>query len=263
MTETFIALLFAHVLADFVLQTNWMATNKRNPVALVAHIAIVLLTAIAAIGHLHPALLALAGAHLVIDAGKAWLPWRNLWTFALDQALHAATLVAITLWVPDLWSLGLWAQGLGPAPVTEAGWTAGLWGDDPLLPLLPSIMPTAMAGLTGLILATFTGGYVISLYMEPWANASPKGLPGGGRAIGMLERGLIFLLVMTGMPEGIGFLIAAKSVLRFGSVSDDRKVSEYVIIGTLASFLWAITLSFATLWALGALTPLGIPDLTP
>jgi hypothetical protein len=101
------------------------------------------------------------------------------------------------------------------------------------------------------------------MYMEPWAGHSPRGLPDGGRAIGQLERGLIFLLVFTGMPEGIGFLIAAKSVLRFGSVSDDRKVSEYVIIGTLASFGWAILASFATVWALHYLTPLGIPDLTP
>lgn len=261
MTETFIALLFAHCLADFVLQTNWMAANKRNPLALSAHIAIVLVTAIAAVGHLHPALLALAAAHLVLDAGKAWLPWRGLWPFVLDQALHLVSLIAVTLWVPDLWAQGLWAV----APVAEEGWTASLWPGDSSQPLLPAIL----LALTGLILTTRTGGFVIGLYMEPWANNSPKGLPGGGRAIGMLERGLIFLLVMTGMPEAIGFLIAAKSVLRFGSLnskqggSDDRKVSEYVIIGTLASFGWAITMSFGVLWALQYLTPLGIPDLTP
>ena len=57
MIDTLIALAFAHVLADFVLQTNWMATNKRDPVALVAHIGIVLVTAIACTGALHPALL--------------------------------------------------------------------------------------------------------------------------------------------------------------------------------------------------------------
>jgi hypothetical protein len=256
MTETFIALLFAHTLADFVFQTNWMAANKRNPVALVAHIAVVLVTAIAAVGTLHPALFALAGVHLVLDAGKAWLPWRGIWPFLLDQVLHVATIIAVVLWVPDLWMLGQWAAI--PAPV-EAGWASSLWPGDPEA---PPILPSIMLLLTGMILTVRAGGFAIGVYMEPWSGHSPKGLPDGGRAIGQLERGLIFLLVLTGMPEGIGFLIAAKSVLRFGSVSDDRKVSEYVIIGTLASFGWAILTSFATVWALQYMPPLGIFDLT-
>ena len=98
--------------------------------------------------------------------------------------------------------------------------------------------------------------------MEPWSDASPHGLPNGGRAIGHLERGLIFLLILSDLAAGIGFLIAAKSVLRFGSVGDDRALSEYVIIGTLASFGWAIVTSTGTVALLSFLTPLGIPDLS-
>ena len=48
MPETLAALLFAHTLADFVFQTNWMVVNKRNPLALGLHAAIVYATAIAA-----------------------------------------------------------------------------------------------------------------------------------------------------------------------------------------------------------------------
>jgi hypothetical protein len=254
MIDTLIALTFAHVLADFVLQTRWMVVNKRNPVALVAHIGVVLVTAIACIGTLHPALFALAAAHMALDAAKTWGPWKGLGAFLADQALHAVTLYLVALWVPDLWAQGLW----GTVP-EEGGWMASLWPGDGATPILPAVF----AALTGLILTTRAGGFAIGLYMEPWAAASPAGLPNGGRAIGNLERGLIFLLVMAGMPEGIGFLIAAKSVLRFGSVGDDRAVSEYVIIGTLASFAWAITASFATVWALHYLSPLGILDLSP
>jgi Protein of unknown function (DUF3307) len=251
MTNTLIALSFAHVLADFVFQTNWMAANKRDPVRLIAHIAVVLLTAIAAMGLLHPALFALAAAHLVLDAGKAWLPWKGLVPFLLDQALHGATIIAVALWVPDLWAMGLWG-----AP-TDEGW--GLWGDDPATNLLPCMMLLA----TGLIVATRAGGFAIGLYMAQWAGTLPMGLKNGGRAIGMLERGLIFLLVIVGLPEGIGFLIAAKSVLRFGAVGDDRAFSEYVIIGTLASFAWAIAASFLTVMALQYINPIGIPDISP
>ncbi len=261
MTNTLIALVLAHALADFVFQTNWMAANKRNPVALAAHISIVLATAIVATGTLHPVLFALAAAHLVLDAGKAWSSWRGLWPFVVDQVLHVATLVAVAWWVPELWASGLWAGDI--VPVTDDGILGtGIWAEDGAAKALP-VLPSGMVLLTGLILATRAGGFAIGLLMAPWAASSPQGLTGGGRTIGLLERGLIFTLVMTGMPEGIGFLIAAKSVLRFGSVGDDRAVSEYVIIGTLASFAWAIIVSFATVWALQHLTPLGIPDLSP
>ena len=181
----------------------------------------------------------------------ARLPWRGLWTFLTDQALHVASIIAVAIWVPDLWALGLWGM-----PV-EAGWA--LWASD-----APSILPTAMVLATGLIVATRAGGFAIGLFMAQWTNALPaEGLRNGGRAIGLLERGLIFLLVIVGLPEGIGFLIAAKSVLRFGAVGDDRAFSEYVIIGTLASFAWAIAASFLTVMTLHYISPIGIPDISP
>jgi hypothetical protein len=42
-------------------------------------------------------------------------------------------------------------------------------------------------------------------------------------------------------------LIAAKSILRFGEIKDNenRKQAEYIIIGTFASFLYAIVVSLA------------------
>ena len=70
-------------------------------------------------------------------------------------------------------------------------------------------------------------------------------------------------LILTGQAAGIGFLIAAKSVLRFSDTKDDRKISEYVIIGTLASVAWAIFAAGLTQIQLNGLPPLGIPDLTP
>lgn len=44
-------------------------------------------------------------------------------------------------------------------------------------------------------------------------------------------------------------LLAAKSVFRFGELSkpQDIKTTEYVLIGTLASFTVAILVGFATL----------------
>ena len=237
MYETLAALLLAHTLADFVLQTNAMAATKAKPATMAAHGAIVLATALAATGTLSPWLLALTVAHLAIDLTKTRSHQRGIRPFLADQAAHGVTLAALALYLPGLWSTGFWASH----------------------PLIPGLMTLT----AGAILATRAGGFAIGLLMEPWTSHAPPGLPGGGRIIGTLERGLIFLLILTGQAQSIGFLIAAKSVLRFGSVSTEKEVSEYVIIGTLASFSWAIVVAFGTLMLLNALPPLGIPDLLP
>lgn len=59
-----------------------------------------------------------------------------------------------------------------------------------------------------------------------------------GRVIGELERALLLLLVLDGSFAAAGFLVAAKGFLRVRD-SDDRAFAEYVIVGTLASFLFA------------------------
>jgi hypothetical protein len=49
---------------------------------------------------------------------------------------------------------------------------------------------------------------------------------------------LVFAFVVSNNWEAVGFLLAAKSVFRFGDLkeSKDRKLTEYVLIGTLLSF---------------------------
>lgn len=271
MTETFIALLFAHTLADFVFQTNWMAVNKRNPLVLGLHLAIVYITVIAATGSANLALLALAFIHIAIDVGKliltaTWKSSKGLAPFLIDQALHATSLAAFTFFLPDLWSQGLWTPGAVVTGDDSGILGTGLWSSETPLPV--SHLPALMVLLTGFILATRAGGFAVGLLMEPFSPHLGKGdagksLPGAGRVIGHLERGLIFALVMFGQAQGVGLLIAAKSILRFGAVKDDRRLSEYVIIGTLASFGWALVAAYATIAGLTVLPPLGISPATP
>ncbi|MBA3073294.1 MAG: hypothetical protein FP831_06845 [Anaerolineae bacterium] len=80
-----------------------------------------------------------------------------------------------------------------------------------------------------------------------------EGLKEGGKMIGWLERLLIFVFVLTGQYAGVGFLIAAKSVFRFGELkeSENRKEAEYIIIGTFISFLFALAVSILARLALG------------
>jgi Protein of unknown function (DUF3307) len=271
MTETFIALLFAHTLADFLFQTNWMVENKRSPLVLGLHTLIVYLTAVAATGSVHPLLVALALIHIGIDVGKLilsaiWKASKGFAPFMIDQGLHVLSLVTLTLWLPDLWAQGLWAPGAIVTGEDGGILGTGLWSEETPLPV--SHLPALMVLLTGLLLSTRAGGFAVGLLMEPFAphlgrGDAGKSLPGAGRVIGHLERGLIFALVLFGQAQGVGLLIAAKSILRFGAVKDDRRLSEYVIIGTLASFGWALIVAFATLSGLALLPPLGIPSATP
>lgn len=247
MAETLALLILAHVLADFVLQPDRMAQAKAGGHFgwMIAHVCCVgLLSALMLGVQSASALAVVAGltvAHLGIDAAKVAVGARTsgIAAFVADQAAHMATLLLVaTLW-PELWAQGLWAAHA------------------------PSWLPAAPTVLAGFILATRAGGFALGLLMRPWGDVGLDGLPGGGRIIGMLERGIIFLLILAGEPGGIGFLIAAKSVLRFGAVREEARLSEYVIIGTLASFGWAILMAIGTVMLLSALPPLGIPDLSP
>ncbi|MCG6884733.1 MAG: DUF3307 domain-containing protein, partial [Silicimonas sp.] len=174
-----------------------------------------------------------------IDIVKTFALPARLWSFLADQAAHLATILAVGLYAPTLYASGLWA---------DLDW-----------------LPPAMAATAGFIIATLAGGHAVAFLVKPWAedNLLPEGLPNGGRLIGLLERGIIFLLILVGQPAGIGFLIAAKSVLRFETTSKDTRAGEYVIIGTLASFGWAMAAGWATLGLLSLLRPLGFLPLNP
>ncbi|WGH78237.1 DUF3307 domain-containing protein [Jannaschia ovalis] len=210
---TLTALLLAHLLADHVFQTGWMVANKTRPHVFALHIAVVFALTALALGGAWEAAGLLAAAHAAIDLAKLALPDR-LWSYLADQALHLATLVAAALLLPGT----------------------------PALPL--AWLPSALIA-TGFLLATLPAAPAIRLLMAPYGAGAPTGtLPGAGRLIGLLERSLILLLVIIGQPAGIGFLIAAKSVLRFEAASEARK-AEYVIIGTLASFGWALAVAVA------------------
>jgi hypothetical protein len=65
-----------------------------------------------------------------------------------------------------------------------------------------------------------------------------------------LHYSIYFHLIFIDQPAGIGFLVAAKSILRFEEAKEQR-LAEYVLIGSLLSFSIAITLSAVTKWAMG------------
>ncbi len=77
------------------------------------------------------------------------------------------------------------------------------------------------------------------MVMQRWSEQLEETgtLASAGARIGVLERLLVLTLVLLDQLTAVGFLLAAKSVLRFGDLRDspDRKLTEYVLLGTLLS----------------------------
>ncbi|QTE23206.1 DUF3307 domain-containing protein [Polaribacter cellanae] len=100
--------------------------------------------------------------------------------------------------------------------------------------------------LIGILLITNVSSIIIKVFITQWNPENKKenddSLAKAGRYIGILERLFVFVFVITNHWEAIGFLLAAKSVFRFGDLtsSKDRKLTEYILIGTLLSFGLAI-----------------------
>lgn len=260
MTETFVALLLAHVLADFIFQTKWMVENKRNPLVLALHGGIVVITTIATTGQWAAWPIYVLGlAHVIIDAIKTYSNRDGLVGFLADQVAHLITLILTAAYVPTLWTTGPWVD----------------------LPVIGTGLPALMTLIAGAVLSIHAGSFAIAKLMAqhdlpaPEPSEAPNGaqddqqasdatgLPGGGATIGTLERTLIFLLVLAGEMGAIGLLVAAKSILRFGTIANDRRATEYVIIGTLFSFGWALCFAWGTQILLSHVPPLEITPIHP
>jgi Protein of unknown function (DUF3307) len=235
MGETFLALLAAHLVADFPLQPRWMVRRKRNLAVLGLHAALVGGIAGLALGG-WPAelLLILVATHALMDAIKVYALPDSLGSFALDQTVHLLVIGCLASAFPLTLAQGGWAR-LPRDP--QAYYLAGL------------------CLLGGTIASLQVGAIVIRKATAPFTRQigeDIRGLDNGGTYIGLLERALVMILILMGQPAGVGFLITAKSILRFGDVkeSKQRKLTEYIIIGTFMSFGWGLLFALLTQWGI-------------
>lgn len=235
MTDTLLVLLAAHLIADFPFQTGWLLQRKRKPVILLLHVVIVAVVTAGLLGGTPWVLLAtLTATHLVMDAIKVYFLKDTLKAFLGDQLFHLAVIAGLGITYPDAFASGVWAR----------------------LPTdLLATFHAALCLTAGVILSLQTGAIIIKKATKPFVEqigSDIEGLRHGGTYIGYLERALVMLLVLISQPAGVGFLITAKSILRFGDVkeSHQRKLTEYVIIGTFMSFGWGLLIATITQVAL-------------
>jgi hypothetical protein len=218
-------LLLAHFIGDFFLQPkHWVKEKEKKKLKslkLYFHIAIhiALLFIILWDLSLWPIILIIGGLHLIIDALKLIVQTKKtkrLWFF-IDQALHIIVIIA-TYYIYTQKTLDF------KTVFTEQN----------------LILITCLVFLTrpvSIIMKTIFTKWNISKLTE-----NNESLKDAGEYIGILERLLVFIFIIVNHWEAVGFLITAKSVFRFGDLKESkhRKLTEYILIGTLISFGIAI-----------------------
>lgn len=321
-TLTLAWLVLAHLVADFLLQTESLVADKfaGRWRALLIHgaaVALCLLPVAAAFELRGAALLAtVAASHVLIDRwkvratrhaeaealaaahrrheatapttglGPAWTPVPGA-LFVLDQLAHlAVTVVAWALLVAtvapgaafvaavdrvlgtldramvhDAALVGVVLAALAIVNVRAGAlFVATLvrprqaisGADDVGEPTRPTATPRSWRVRVGNVVAT---AEPLPIDAPPGAattradRTSPARI---GATIGVLERLLIVIFVLSGSTAAIGFVVAAKTLARFRQL-DDRDFAEYYLLGTLASVAVAIASGLVAQAALSTL----------
>lgn len=222
----FTKLILAHLLGDFLLQPNsWVAHKETKKVAspyLYFHVLIHFVLCMLFLWDLKLWWMAaiVAVSHFIIDAAKLQSQKpanKKRWFFA-DQLMHIAVIAILA--------------GIS----REIDWQ---WIKD----------ENTLRFLGGLLFVTTPAAITVKMLISSWTpvpqvenNFQTESLANAGKYIGMLERLLVFIFIYVNHWEGVGFMIAAKSIFRFSDLAQakQRKLTEYVLIGTLLSFGLAI-----------------------
>lgn len=222
----FIQLILAHLFGDFILQPNsWVAEKESKKLKsryLYFHVLIHTILSFIFLWNTELWWVAvLVGfSHFIIDAAKLSFQTaksKKSWFF-IDQALHIAVIAGISFYFNEF--------------------NFEFLKDKEILKIL-------MAAL----FLTTPASIFIKILLSSWTpvpetqnNIQTESLSSAGKYIGILERLLVFTFIVVNHWEGVGFMVAAKSVFRFSDLAQakQRKLTEYVLIGTLLSFGMAV-----------------------
>lgn len=225
-------LLSAHLLADFFLQSDKLCkakneSGKKGAIAQLTHALIHALSAYILLADWKNWIIPLVifVSHLIIDVLKSRLHGKGTVAFLCDQSVHILVIVILWWWI--------YADN-----TLACGWFASLVSSKQL-----------WATIVAYLIITKPASVLISKFIRNWTpsnNMQGQGMPRAGEWIGYIERVLILTFVITGNIEAVGFLLAAKSVFRFGDLNKAKeiKITEYVLLGTLASFTIALIVAF-------------------
>lgn len=220
-------LILAHIVGDFVVQPDKWVQDKeqrkqRSPY-LYWHLLIHAL-ALGVVLQFAPAywgaIATIVGSHFFIDLTKLHLRKKldSRTLFILDQLAHLSVIALVVYWYESYkFSVEIFYE------------------------------PKIVLLLTALLSVSIVSAIIMKVIMTQWSfeeDGQDDSLKNAGKYIGILERLFVFGFIILNQWQAIGFLLAAKSVFRFGDLSraKDRKLTEYILIGTLISFGLAVAI---------------------
>ncbi|RNA62398.1 DUF3307 domain-containing protein [Chryseobacterium nematophagum] len=218
----FTQLILAHLLGDFILQPNsWVSQKEKNKLRsqyLYFHVLIHTALSFIFLWKLELWWISffVGITHFIIDASK--LTFQNIKTkrkwFFIDQLLHIVVIAGISYYYKEF--------------------DFSFLNNRDFIKMLVAI-----------VFLTIPTSIIIKLLLSSWIpvpetqnTVQTESLTNAGKYIGILERLLVFTFIIVNHWEGVGFMVAAKSVFRFSDLAQarQRKLTEYVLIGTLLSF---------------------------
>lgn len=221
----FLKILLAHIIGDFCLQPNsWVKdkeARKHKSGKLYLHILFHSIALAILLGFdvtYWLGFLIIIISHLLIDVLKLTLQGKvnGKLLFFTDQGLHIGIIAGVTyMYQPYILRMDL-------------------------------LSPKVLLFIICALFVSYVAAIIIKVLLSTWTphteEKQDESLAKAGRFIGLLERSLVFIFIITHHWEGVGFLLAAKSIFRFGDLkeSKDRKLTEYILIGTLLSFGMAV-----------------------
>src|SRR5690606_10012460 len=217
--ELLLLLFIAHLCLDYFFQTDKLAKQKntigfKSPF-LYWHALVYF--ALAWLFSLQISFVLAAGiiaiTHFLIDGFKRYLnnsKYLGRYAFFIDQAAHLAILTLVVV-LFDKW------YGINPS-------------------IDVSINFKYLLIITGYLVCLKPANIFIREVFKATEIqvSSDNEMPNAGKVIGVLERILTLTFIIISQYSAVGFLIAAKSILRYGN--NETLKTEYVLIGTMLSF---------------------------
>jgi Protein of unknown function (DUF3307) len=238
----FLALYLAHLLADFVFQTDAIVAGKKDSrwqsyfvhgltyYGTMLAIVLVMNPSLVGMWAFERVVVALCLVHLLLDWAKLtvtnarWIP-DDVQSFTIDQAVHLTTVAAATLFItrPSLQSAVPYLQAIRSAQ--------------------ERILIVAVI----YVVVIFGGGYFVRYLIGPLWKQKPNEttkehdeVVNAGLYIGWLERFLALTAIFLQSPGTVGLILTAKSIARYPELKSTGRFVEYFLIGTLLSISIAI-----------------------
>ncbi len=226
-------LLLALFVSDFLLQNGWLIKSKKYIWGLVLHCLIYFAVMLIFTANLLSAkviltLLILTFLHGVVDYGKnllhPLLDNKEWLLFLVDQLIHIITII-LAVWFISITDRIYILSCVNRLSV------------DLMFQYLILFTITVFGGIF------FTDSILKVILKEIYEKDNHQYR--ASRFIGMSERFLITIAVLIGHYELIGFLIAAKSLMRLPEIQDrnTENYSNYILVGTLVSYSWALSIA--------------------